>query len=472
MSLRNHTGSRRIALIFAVMLMLALLADADYATFKGDNQRTGNLSGSGPQQPNLFWSASPTGHGYIGAAAAVSGERVFVSNWPDMTFKGELGLACLNRADGKLLWLNPLGGKGGASTPALEDGRIFIGSLTGDIFCVDAGTGETVWNKTIEPDPQWWGVASSPLIQDGVVYVMSFSNGTLHALDLDGEERWILSTGEVSPYLSPAASKGRIYLPGGDPAIYCLNAATGELLWKKDLPSQITATPTLGEVEVFVVVKDSIFALDAENGDVFWSAAINGSMTRLVTRGRMTEETRRAALEHIKPAVGLGKLADRDLVIEATTEQEDVKRKVLAELCAVLRPRTIIGTNTSSISITRLAAATDSPERFMGIHFMNPAPLMELIELVRGIATGDETFEAAKGFVRKLGKTFSVAEDFPAFIVNRILMPMINEAVYTLYEGVGTVEAIDNAMRLGANHPMGPLQLADFIGLDTCLSIM
>ena len=201
-------------------------------------------------------------------------------------------------------------------------------------------------------------------------------------------------------------------------------------------------------------------------------AAINGSMTRLVTRGRMTEETRRAALEHIKPAVGLGKLADRDLVIEATTEQEDVKRKVLAELCAVLRPRTIIGTNTSSISITRLAAATDRPERFMGIHFMNPAPLMELVELVRGIATGDETFEAAKGFVRKLGKTFSVAEDFPAFIVNRILMPMINEAVYTLYEGVGTVEAIDNAMRLGANHPMGPLQLADFIGLDTCLSIM
>ena len=210
MSPRNHTGSRRIALIFAVMLMLALLADADYATFKGDNQRTGNLSGSGPQQPNLLWSASPTGHGYIGAAAAVSGERVFVSNWPDMTFKGELGLACLNWADGKLIWLNPLGGKGGASTPALEDGRIFIGSLTGDIFCVDAGTGETVWNKTIEPDPQWWGVASSPLIQDGVVYVMSFSNGTLHALDLDGEERWILSTGEVSPFLSPAASKGRI----------------------------------------------------------------------------------------------------------------------------------------------------------------------------------------------------------------------------------------------------------------------
>jgi cobaltochelatase CobN len=261
------------------MLMLALLADADYATFKGDNQRTGNLSGTGPQQPNLLWSASITGHGYIGAAAAVSGERVFVPNWPDMTFKGELGLACLDHADGKLLWLNPLGGKGGASTPAVEGGRIFIGSLTGDIFCVDAGTGETVWNKTIEPDPQWWGVASSPLIQDGVIYVMSFSNGTLHALDLDGEERWNLSTGEVSPYLSAAASEGRLYLPGGDPALYCLDAATGELLWKKDLPSQITATPTLGDRAVFIATRDSIFALDAENGDQIWSAGINGSIS-------------------------------------------------------------------------------------------------------------------------------------------------------------------------------------------------
>jgi len=201
-------------------------------------------------------------------------------------------------------------------------------------------------------------------------------------------------------------------------------------------------------------------------------ASIAAGMSRLVSRGRMTEEARKTALDRITAVAGLRKLADRDLVIETTTEKEDVKRKVLAELCTVLGPRAMIGTNTSSISITRLAAATDRPERFMGIHFMNPVPLMELVELVRGIATGDETFEASKAFVRKLGKTFAVAEDFPAFIVNRILMPMINEAVYTLYEGVGNVKSIDESLKLGANHPMGPLELADFIGLDTCLAIM
>ncbi|KAA5603357.1 3-hydroxybutyryl-CoA dehydrogenase [Blastochloris sulfoviridis] len=201
-------------------------------------------------------------------------------------------------------------------------------------------------------------------------------------------------------------------------------------------------------------------------------ATITGNMARLVTRGKLTDEERKIALDRIKPSVGLARLADCNLVIESAVEKEDIKRKILVDLCVVLNPRAMIATNTSSISITRLAAVTDRPERFMGIHFMNPVPLMELVELVRGIATGEETFEASKEFVRRLGKTYAVAEDFPAFIVNRILLPMINEAVYTLYEGVGTVEAIDNAMRLGANHPMGPLQLADFIGLDTCLSIM
>jgi len=159
-------------------------------------------------------------------------------------------------------------------------------------------------------------------------------------------------------------------------------------------------------------------------------------------------------------------------VIEAVTENEEVKRKTFAKLCPVLKPGALIGSNTSSISITRLAAATDRPEKFIGIHFMNPVPVMELVELIRGIATEDATFEATKAFVTKLGKTSAVAEDFPAFIVNRILLPMINEAIYTLYEGVGTVEGIDVAMRLGAHHPMGPLELADFIGLDTCLSVM
>jgi 3-hydroxybutyryl-CoA dehydrogenase len=201
-------------------------------------------------------------------------------------------------------------------------------------------------------------------------------------------------------------------------------------------------------------------------------ATINGNMTRQVARKAISEEQRKSALALIKPAEKYEALAGCDLVIETATEKEEVKRKIFSDLCAVLRPEAIIASNTSSISITRLASSTDRPERFIGIHFMNPVPLMELVEVIRGIATDDATFEASKGFVSKLGKTIAVSEDFPAFIVNRILLPMINEAIYTLYEGVGNVEGIDTAMRLGAHHPMGPLELADFIGLDTCLSVM
>ncbi|ALV26819.1 3-hydroxybutyryl-CoA dehydrogenase [Pannonibacter sp. Q-1] len=201
-------------------------------------------------------------------------------------------------------------------------------------------------------------------------------------------------------------------------------------------------------------------------------ASINGNMARQVSKGQISEEDRSAALDRLHGAENLDMLADVDLVIESAIENEQVKRKIFSQLCPVLKPEAMLATNTSSISITRLAASTDRPERFIGIHFMNPVPIMELVELVRGIATEDETFEAAKAFVARLGKTTAVAEDFPAFMVNRILLPMINEAIYTLYEGVGSVESIDTAMRLGANHPMGPLQLADFIGLDTCLSIM
>lgn len=186
----------------------------------------------------------------------------------------------------------------------------------------------------------------------------------------------------------------------------------------------------------------------------------------------MTEEERKSTLSLITGSSDVNDLAPSDLVIEAATEDETVKRKIYAQVCPVLKPEALLATNTSSLSITRLAAATDRPERFMGIHFMNPVPVMKLVELVRGIATDEKTFSAAKEFVGTLEKTITVAEDFPAFIVNRILLPMINEAIYTLYEGVGTVDAIDTAMKLGANHPMGPLQLADFIGLDTCLSIM
>jgi 3-hydroxybutyryl-CoA dehydrogenase len=201
-------------------------------------------------------------------------------------------------------------------------------------------------------------------------------------------------------------------------------------------------------------------------------ATINGNMTRQVSKKTITEENRKAALALIKPAEKYDDLANCDLVIETAIEKEDAKRKIFADLCASLKPEAIIATNTSSISITRLASSTDRPERFIGIHFMNPVPLMELVEVIRGIATDNDTFESSKTFVRKLGKTIAVSEDFPAFIVNRILLPMINEAIYTLYEGVGNVEAIDMAMRLGAHHPMGPLELADFIGLDTCLSVM
>jgi 3-hydroxybutyryl-CoA dehydrogenase len=201
-------------------------------------------------------------------------------------------------------------------------------------------------------------------------------------------------------------------------------------------------------------------------------ATINGNMARQVSKNAISEEDRKAGLARIKSADGLTALANCDLVIETATEKEDVKRKIFGELCQSLKPDAIIGTNTSSISITRLAASTDRPEKFIGIHFMNPVPVMELVEIIRGIATNDATFEQTKQLVSKLGKTIAVAEDFPAFIVNRILLPMINEAIYTLYEGVGNVEAIDTAMRLGAHHPMGPLELADFIGLDTCLSVM
>lgn len=218
----------------------------------------------------------------------------------------------------------------------------------------------------------------------------------------------------------------------------------------------------------FDVVLNDISADRLKSG----MATINGNLARQVSKKAVSEDDKAKAMARITPADKLDDLADCDLVIETAVEKEEVKRKIFHELCAVLKPEAIVASDTSSISITRLAAATDRPERFIGIHFMNPVPLMELVELIRGIATDDQTFEASKEFVAKLGKQVAVSEDFPAFIVNRILLPMINEAIYTLYEGVGNVEAIDAAMKLGAHHPMGPLELADFIGLDTCLSIM
>jgi 3-hydroxybutyryl-CoA dehydrogenase len=199
---------------------------------------------------------------------------------------------------------------------------------------------------------------------------------------------------------------------------------------------------------------------------------ITKNMHRQAARGLIQDAAVEPALKRIHTAQDLDAMQDRDLVIEAATEDESVKRKIFKDLCTRIGKNTLIATNTSSISVTRLAASTDRPEHFIGLHFMNPVPMMQLVEVIRGIATDDTTFQTALDIVKRVGKTAAYAEDFPAFIVNRILLPMINEAVYTLYEGVGNVEAIDTAMKLGANHPMGPLQLADFIGLDTCLSVM
>jgi len=201
-------------------------------------------------------------------------------------------------------------------------------------------------------------------------------------------------------------------------------------------------------------------------------AVIAKNMDRQVAKALLTQEERDAALSRITITRQVGDMHDCDLVIEAATEDEEVKKAIFRNLCPLLGKKTFLATNTSSISITRLATATDRPEHFIGMHFMNPAPVMQLVELIRGIATDDDTFRLVREYTQGLGKTVANSEDFPAFIVNRILIPMINEAIYTLYEGVGTVDAIDTAMRLGANHPMGPLQLADFVGLDTCLAIM
>ncbi|MDF2140549.1 3-hydroxybutyryl-CoA dehydrogenase [Paenirhodobacter sp. CAU 1674] len=201
-------------------------------------------------------------------------------------------------------------------------------------------------------------------------------------------------------------------------------------------------------------------------------AVIEKNMARQVSRGKISEADKTAAQARIKTTLTLTDLGQTDLVIEAATERESVKDTIFATLVPHLKPTTLLASNTSSISITRLASKTDRPEKFIGMHFMNPVPVMQLVELIRGIATDDETYQIMLDVIARIGKTSASAEDFPAFIVNRILVPMINEAVYTLYEGVGNVRSIDESMKLGANHPMGPLELADFIGLDTCLAIM
>ena len=228
-----------------------------------------------------------------------------------------------------------------------------------------------------------------------------------------------------------------------------------------------------GIAHVLAVAGYDILLTDTSNAQMQKALkAIGNNLSRQVSRGHLEQVEATDALARIQTVAGLPELAHAELVVEAATEDEDIKREILSDLGEVLNPDALICTNTSSISITRLASVSGRPEKFMGMHFMNPVPVMELVELIRGIATDEETFNKVREVVLKAGKVPTNSEDFPAFIVSRILMPMVNEAVYTLYEGVGTVEGIDSSMRLGANHRMGPLELADFIGLDTCLSIM
>ncbi len=228
-----------------------------------------------------------------------------------------------------------------------------------------------------------------------------------------------------------------------------------------------------GIAHVAAVSGHDVVLLDTDQAQLDAAVeTITENLARQVRRKLLSDADRISALERIVTTLDYAAFGDCDIVIETATEEESVKREIFKTLIPHLKETALIASNTSSISITRLATTTDRPERFIGMHFMNPVPMMDLVELIRGLATSEETFEAVRSLAQKMGKTVSMAEDFPAFIVNRILMPMINEAVYTLYEGVGNVAAIDRAMKLGANHPMGPLELADFIGLDTCLSIM
>ncbi|MFZ3584283.1 3-hydroxybutyryl-CoA dehydrogenase [Loktanella sp. DJP18] len=228
-----------------------------------------------------------------------------------------------------------------------------------------------------------------------------------------------------------------------------------------------------GIAHVFAVAGYDVLLTDVSQDALDKAVAlIDRNLTRQVSRDMIDEATKAAAMKRIVTTQKLTDLGDTDLIIEAATERETIKQAIFEDLIPHLKPDTILTSNTSSISITRLASRTDRPERFMGFHFMNPVPIMQLVELIRGIATDEPTFRACEAVVERLGKTSTASEDFPAFIVNRILMPMINEAIYTLYEGVGSVQSIDTSLKLGANHPMGPLELADFIGLDTCLAIM
>lgn len=282
------TGRAIFVLLLIVAAALLQPALGDFLTFSGDPQRTGDVSGPGPEAPNLLWSEKVTAKGYIGGGAAVSAGRVYVSSWPDMSYAGEQGVGCLDAGNGSLLWLNPIGGKGSASTPALKDGRVYVGSFVGDLYCIDAETGETVWNRTLENDPQWWGIASSPLALDEGVLVMTFSSGALHHLTLDGQEIWNLSTGKIDPYTSPAYFDGKVYFAGGDPALYCVDVSSGHILWKLPTEAPITSTPSVADGSVFFASGDRFVAADAATGDVIWEEPMTGTISSpAISHGRV-----------------------------------------------------------------------------------------------------------------------------------------------------------------------------------------
>ncbi len=278
----------QFALLFIAAAALLQPALGDYPTFHVDPQRTGNVSGAGPDSPNLLWSEKVTAKGYIGGGTAVSEDRVYVSSWPDMSYKGEQGIGCLDAGNGSLLWLNPIGGKGGASTPTLKDGRVYVGSFSGDLYSIDAATGETIWNRTLETDPQWWGIASSPLAIDEGVFATTFSGGALHLLSFEGEEVWNLSTGRIDPYTSPAYSEGKVYFAGGDPALYCVEVSSGLPLWKLSTDAPITSSPSVADGSVFFATSDALWAVDAATGDMLWREPMKGTISSpAISQGRV-----------------------------------------------------------------------------------------------------------------------------------------------------------------------------------------
>lgn len=292
-------------LIFLILVSAIYPAFGDQSTFRGDPQRTGNVSGTGPASPEILWSEKLTAKGYIGGSAAVCRERIYVSSWPDMSYKGEQALGCLNAGDGSVLWLNPLGGKGGASTPAVSGGLVFAGSWYGELYCLDAETGETLWNRTVEEDPQWWGVASSPLVIDEMLFVSTFSDGTLHVLDLEGDELWNVSTGKIDPYTSPAAEEERVYFAGGDPALYCVDTSSFEILWKLQTNAPITSTPAIDGGRAYFATTEDLHALDAETGEEIWRTHLKGTTSSpAISSGRVYIGTDDASLECLNASDG------------------------------------------------------------------------------------------------------------------------------------------------------------------------